>query len=275
MQEYLQRSRVGDFLDSLGIRVLLAVGCFGWFLMLWGLRLSSLSAGMAFYVLCLMLYRKRQDARVKRREKRLRERIGGELALEKMCLQDEKTSHFQIAVLLSLSYPLTLEQVTDDGVICHMEGKKLLVAFRALPPGDQADARQVLSLQRQAVKLQADKAVLCVSCGVSPEAYAQAEGKLPVTLPDRESLIALLGRQNPATDEDLLALAKRKKRQVKPGQWLRFVLLPGRSRRYLLYGLMLVSLYILTGFFYYLMPGILCLLLSAGCRLFPPPRPVL
>ena len=275
MQEYLQRSKVGDLMDSLGVRAFMALLCFGWFLMLWGLRLSALTAGAAFYALCLMMYKKRQDARVKRRETRLRERIGGELALEKMCLQEEKTSHFQAAVLLSLSYPLTLDHLADGGVICHMEGKKLLVAFCALPPGDQADARQVLAVQRQAVRAGADKAVLCVPCRVSAEAYAQAEGSLPVTLLDREALATLLGRQSPATDSDLARLAQRKRRRAKPIQWIRFVLLPRRARRYLLYGLMLIFLYILSGFFYYLAPGLICLFLSAACRLFPVSHPAL
>lgn len=272
MQEYLQRSRLGDRLDAIGIRILTGLFSFGWFIFLWGLRIQSLLAGAALFLMLLMLIKKRRDGRVKRREKRLRERIGGELALEKMCLQAENRSHFETAMLLSMTEPITLDRMTEGGVLCGMKGKKLLISFLPLPAGDQLSARQVMTVQRRAKMSGADRAVLCVPCGVSREAELQGEEVFPVTFVDREKMISLLGRQNPATDAELVALGRRKKRRMLPRQWLQWILLPGRAKRYLLYGMLLTVLYLLTGFYYYLTPGLLCILLSAACRLRPAPR---
>ena len=69
MQEYLQRSRFGEVMDALGGRILLFFLCLGWFILLWGLRLSALAAGISLFVLFMLIEKKTRDARLARREK--------------------------------------------------------------------------------------------------------------------------------------------------------------------------------------------------------------
>ena len=61
MQEYLHRSRLGGILDGIGFHFLALGASFLWFLLLWGLRLSSVLAGLALYGLILLLRRKVRD----------------------------------------------------------------------------------------------------------------------------------------------------------------------------------------------------------------------
>jgi len=47
---------------------------------------------------------------------------------------------------------------------------------------------------------------------------------------------------------------------------LKTVLSPQRDRQYLFYGLLLSGMYLLTGFWMYLLPGCICLVCMALCR---------
>ena len=55
MQEYLHHSRLGSILDGVGFHFLALSVSFLWFLLLWGLRLSSFLAGLALYGMILLL----------------------------------------------------------------------------------------------------------------------------------------------------------------------------------------------------------------------------
>ena len=66
MQEYLHRSRLGEALDALGLRALLLLISLGWFIALWGVRPSALTAGAALYGLLIapnVLHRKLRPPR--------------------------------------------------------------------------------------------------------------------------------------------------------------------------------------------------------------------
>lgn len=265
MQEYLHRSRLGEALDALGLRALLLLISVGWFIALWGARLSALTAGAALYGLLLTLYKKTRDGRLARREKRLRARIGGEMALERLLTVPPERAHFEIAVLLSLKAPLTLLQAGEEGVVCSLRGKRTLVSFIQLPAEDQLDARLVLERQRQARALRAEGVLLCAPCPVSPGAQHQAQGEIEARFFSRDSLIALLGAQNPATDAQLVALGRRRGRM--PGRLRGMAMEEKRIPRYLLYGGLLLGLYLCTGALFYALPGIACLLLATACRI--------
>ena len=77
MQEYLRRSRFAAAMDGLGFHFLALALSLGWFLMLWGLSLPVFPAGLSLYALVLLIRRKTRDDRLNRREKRLREQLGG------------------------------------------------------------------------------------------------------------------------------------------------------------------------------------------------------
>ena len=265
MQEYLHRSRLGSILDGVGFHFLALGVSFFWFLLLWGLRLSSVFAGLSLYGMILLLRRKARDDRLARREKQMRAAIGGELALERLLLTQKERAHFETAVLLSMAHPLVLLQTGEEGVLCDLKGQKVLIAFLQRPASAAVEADQVLSMQRAVRLLCADRGLLCVPCGISPQARQQARAQPSVAFLSREEMIALFGRANPATDAQLVALGKRKK-APRPARWLRLILDRRRAKRYACYGALLLMMHRLTGFFFYAPAGLLCAGLAAACR---------
>lgn len=268
MQEYLFKHPLRDRLDALGFHALMLFLCCGWFLLLWGLRLQSLLAGLGFYGLCLLVRHKTRDHRLARKEKKLRRRIGGEMKLQSLLMQPGAHAHFECAMLLSMQENFQLERMTEAGVLCRKDGRLMLVSFLQLPSSEKATARDVLHLQQAAKALLATEVRLCVPCGLGMEARAQGEQEIPVHFLEREGLIALFGAAAPATDAQLVALGRQKKKKM-PLQKLGQVLFaPEKSKRYALYGGMLLLLYTLTGLLYYAVPGLICLSLAtiSHCR---------
>ena len=263
MEEYFRRTRLSGWMDGLGFHILALILCLGWFILLWGLRIASFTAGIALYRLVLLVRRKTRDGRLKRRENRLRARIGGELALERLMLAAPDRAHFEIAMLLSLRWKLTLLRTGDAGVLCVWKGEKTLVSFLQTP--DAVEPGQVIALQRAAFLAGADKAVLCAPGEVTEKARERAAHPLPVTLLSRESLITLFGSAYPASDAQLVALGRRKK-QSAAQHWLLSALDPRRARRYVCYGGLLLLMYQFTHLFYYAVPGLACVFLAAACR---------
>lgn len=269
MQEYLQESRFRRWMDALGFHVAAAALCTGWFIFLWGFTLPACLAGAGLTLLIVMVRQKTRDGRLKRREKNLRRRIGGELALEKLLLCDPLQAHEEMAALLSRDHPLAIEKITPAGALCRMKAETILIAFCPLPSSATVHAEQVLALQRDCSLLNAHRGVLCAPCSLSSDAYAQADSPLPVTMLSREALIARFGRFHPATDAQLVALGRRRKRPSM-GQWLPLILQPGRAPRYGFYGALLLGLYTLTHRWYYALPGLICVSLAVTCRCLPP-----
>ena len=265
MQEYLHHSRLGSILDGIGFHFLALSVSFLWFLLLWGLRLTSVLAGSALYGMILLLRRKVRDDHLARREKQMRAAIGGELALERLLLTQKERAHFETAVLLSMQHPLVLLQTGGEGVLCDLKGKKVLISFLQLPASSAAKADHVLAMQRDIRLLCADRGLLCVPCGISPKAREQAQNQPPVSFLSREDMIALFGRANPATDEQLVALGRRKK-APRPARWMRLVLDRRRAKRYACYSALLLIMHQFTGFFFYAPAGLLCAGLAAACR---------
>ncbi|MBQ9263521.1 MAG: hypothetical protein IJ189_04840 [Clostridia bacterium] len=265
MQEYLQESRFREVMDGLGVRFGVLALCLGWFMLLWGVTAPSLFSGIALWLLIFLLRRKSRDGRLKRREEKLRRRIGGEMAIERLLLTPPRRAHFETAMVLSQRYPLTLLRAGDKGVLCQLREEKALVSFCQLPTCATVSAGDVLSLQREARELGAARAILCAPCGISAQAQTQSGGEIPVAFLSRDALISLFGRANPVTDAQLVALGKRR-RQQRPSQWLPVILNEQRMGRYAFYGALLLIMHLLTGLIYYAVPGILCLCLAAGCR---------
>ena len=272
MQEYLHRSRISGILDGFGFHFLAFSISFLWFILLWGLRLSAVTAGSALYVLILLIRAKTREGRVLRKEKQLRARIGGELALERLLLAPRDQANFEIAMLLSLRTPLTLLRSGEEGTLCERRGEKLLIAFQQSPAGDSVGAAQVLALQRSVRKAQAHRGLLCAPCAIAQQARDQAQGSVPVAFLGHDQLLSLFGRANPATDAQLVALGKRKK--ARPAvSWPRIVLDRRRARRYVCYGALLLMLYQFTHLLYYALPGLICVLLAAASRCMPEEEP--
>jgi len=265
MQDYFRRSRLGMAMDSLGFHVFTFILSNFWFTLLWGLQFSSLAAGAALYCMIVILRKKVRDDHVARREMQLRVSIGGELALDRLLLTAPEKANFEIAMLLSLREPLTLIRAGESGVLCARKGKKWLVSFLQSPAETSVGPGDVLALQRDIRLLNADRGLLCVCGKVSAEAARQAEREPCVSFLGRDRLISMLGSANPATDSQLVALGRRRKKAA-PMRWLRLILNPARAKRCACYGALLLGMYEFTHLFYYALPGLVCVFLAAACR---------
>lgn len=262
MQSYLRKARLSTLVDNMGLRTLIMLLGLGWFVYLWGLGMPSLLAGVALGVmgqLALNCYRRRT---VDRREKALRSRLGAEMFLEEVLLAPGKQAHFQTALLLGEKYPLTMERVTADGMLCHSGEEKLLVSCIALPETAEVGQGNIIAVQRACKAHGAERGVACVTgrCSAKVEAWA-AEGTIPVRIIRRETLLELAGQVSPATDEQLVELGKRKKRPAPTGI-RQMILRRDKAKTYLIYGTGLMLMYVVTGLRYYPIPGAVCLLLA-------------
>lgn len=269
MEQYLRRNRLSEALDALGMAALLFALACGWFIWLWGLTLPALLAGSALGTLlwlCRGQWRKRT---VHRREKALRSRLGGELLLETMLLSEAKEAHFHAAVLLAEKWPLRMQSVKEEGVLCRQGNKTLLISCLRMPADGELSMGDLLAAQRAVKRLQADKAVLCVLGKVPPKAAARAEeATVPLRIIPRETLLALAGRYAPATDEQLIELGKRR-HPPESGHMLRIIFRPDKAKRYHLYGLGMLLIYVLTGARLYAVPGMACLTMAVLCKTRP------
>ena len=268
MQEYLQKTPLGTVMDEIGtVAVLLALSVL-FYVVLWGLNLASLSAGLATFILCMILRTRTRKTRLHRREMQLRQRIGGELKLEEWTVRPPRRAHFETALLLSQVCPLVLERTLEEGVLCTLEksGERLLVACAQLHREEKLTARDIAAFQRRCVEAGASRGVICGAGGVQRAAEEQAQLAPQVAFIGREKMIALAGEANPALDRQLVALGRRKRAGRDRHTWKNSALSPQRTQKYLLYGMLLLTLYIVTGQRYYPLPGVICLVLMALCR---------
>lgn len=268
MQEYLSRTRLGAVMDHLGGTLAMLGVSMAFFILLWGVRLSAITAGAALFVMLMMLRERLRKKRLKRREAALRRRIGGELKMEKWLVAMPERAHFEAALLLAQCYPLTVEKTGENGAQCRLQsdGEKLLIACAQMPAGEKLSVQRVAAFQRQCVRCGAARGVLCAVGEMVGEARKQAEMPPRIVTISREKMIALSGEICPATDEQLIALGRRKHQGNIEKAFVRTALSPFRDRQYLLYGLLLTGMYLLTGAFLYLLPGCFCLVCMALCR---------
>jgi len=266
MEQYLRKNRFGTFVDGAALRLLILLAGIGWFVYLWGLGLPSLLAGTALGILGQLLLTRWRLSTVTRREQALRRRLGGELMLEDMLLAPARQAHFQAALLLGERYPLEMLRVTDDGMLCRSGEDTLLVSCLRIPVDSELSAGDLAACQRACKAQGAARGVICPLGKVSAKILARAEaGRIPLRIIRREELLQLAGQCSPATDEQLVALGKRRRRPDTPGV-MQVVLRREKAGRYMLYGTALMALYILTGVRFYPVPGALCLTLGVLCR---------
>lgn len=269
MQNYLRKARFSTFVDDLGLRLLLFLAGMGWFIYLWGLGVPAILAGLALGMMGQLALQQFRRRTVDRREEALRRRLGGEMLLEEMLLAPSRQAHFQAAMLLGAEYPLTMERVTEEGMLCFSHGERLLVSCIPLPEGGEMSQGHVLAVQRACRKHGLSRGVACTTgrCSGKVEAWA-AEGSIPVRIIRRDTLLRLAGYASPATDEHLIELGKRRKRPAAAGVG-RTILRRDKAKTYMLYGVGLMLMYIVTGLKYYPIPGGVCLVLAVLCRCWP------
>ena len=267
MERYLRRNRLAETLDGLGLRALFFLLAMGWFIWLWGLNVPTLLAGAALGTLMCTARREWRKRTVHRREKVLRSRLGAELMLEEMLMAEPREAHFRAALLLAEKWPITLQSLKDEGVLCRQGEETLLIQCIRMPEDAELSEGELLAAQRAARRVEADRAVLCPLGKTSPKVMARAEGALvPLRIIPRSTLLALAGQVVSATDDQLIELGKRKRRLTGRGSFSRLVFRREKARRYHLYGQGMLILYILSGMRLYAVPGMVCLTLAVMSR---------
>lgn len=267
MQQYLRRNRFSEALDMLGVQALILLAALMWFVWLWGLAVPSLLAGCALGMLGMLARSRYRKRTVARREKQLRASIGGELMLEEMLLAEAKEAHFRAALLLAERWPVKMTSVREEGVLCRQGEETLLVVCVRTPPEGDLSSGDLISAQRAVRRTGADRGVLCALGKTSPKIAAKAEqAPVPLRIIPRETLLSIAGLLAPATDAQLVALGKRRQRGGGHGALLHLIYRRDKARRYFLYGLAMLILYLLTGMRLYAVPGMVCLTLGVLCR---------
>lgn len=269
MQEYLQKTQFGAWMDEIGEYLLLLAASLGGFTLLWGLRPTALLAGLAAFTLMVLLRTRTREKRLLRREERLRGRIGGEICLEEWTVCPSVRAHYETALLLRGVLQLSLLRVYEQGALCLRAdtGQRVLIACAQLHREEKLSAREVAALQRFCAGLNVECAYLCGAGGVTDAAREQANLTPKVHCVSRARMIALAGAAHPATDRQLVALGRRYRSIHSPRGLRSRAFDPQRAEKYLLYGLLLLGLYIFTGLAYYSVPGLVCLTLMTLCRI--------
>lgn len=263
------KTMLANILDHL-FRCMIAC-CAGicWFVYLWGLRLTALTAGLALGGLIWLLLRQFVNMITRKREQQIRRMIGGEMALNRLLLLPPRHAGFQAALWLMPRYPIVMQKAVDWGITGLLNGKEVLVRVLAQHNSLPVSAQQIVETVRELRKLQIKHCLLCLTSAVQQEAVAYAaQAEEEITLIQRQELIELAGLCHPATTEELhsLAAGKKKIRRSKR-EWLRQILNPSNARKYLCYGITFVILALVTGQAYYPLPAIACLALYVLCKL--------
>lgn len=253
-------------MDSLGIRLAMTALSLGWFTWLWGAGIPALLAGLSLSAMMQLGLRRFRGRLVQKREAALRRRLGGEMVLEDLLYCPEHQAHFRCALLLGQKYPLTMLRVAEGGILCRQGAETLLISCLRLPPEEAVGAGALLPLLRGVRESGAARGVVCVTGNISRSAQSFVEtAPVPLRLIPRDALLALAGQASPATDDQLVALGRRR-RHMPLRAALAIVLQPQKAKRYLTCGLGLTFMYLVTRLTWYPLPALLCLGLSALCR---------
>lgn len=257
-----RKNALASALDRLALHALILALCIAYFFFLWESSIASLLAGLALFaliVLSILLFEKRT---LHVRERMLRERVGGMIALDELIMQPSGTACHQVCRLLCQ----TLDAQYIDKCLMRYGDETWLVRLAQCLPGTAASQGDVLGAHRARIECGADKVALACTAAFSPDAARAAEwADPPVRLISGRQLALLFGRMHPAADEDI---ARHLARQKKPFSWVRIkalALSASKLRRYLLCSFLLLMLYFITGAPAPLISCLLSFLLAVLC----------
>lgn len=269
MEKYMQKTAVAAVSDHV-FRILAAVGAgIIWFVWLWGLSLPALTAGIALGGLIWLCLRQLGKKRLQKREQDMRRMLGGEMAVDRLLMLPDRHAAFQAALWIAPKAPLEMQRTISNGVTGTLDGKPVMVWLIARHKSTEIDVGAVLEALRAAKEHDAQRIFLCVTAPMNKAAKKFVEeAEVAIRVVSREEMVFLAGICNPATDEDLLQLKKRRPRRKNCREWLNIIFDSSRKRRYLLYGLGLAGLWGLTRQPFYPIPAVICLCLYAGCWIY-------
>ena len=256
------KNAAASLLDRLALGALAFALCAGYFFFLWENGVLSLIAGGALFALVALSSLLLERRTLALRERMLRERVGGAIALGELLLMPSKAACQSARDLLCLALdarPLDQDQMLEGG-------ERWLVRCAQCLQGSAASEGDVLSAHRARIESSCDRCVLVTTQRFTPEAVRAAEWMdPPVRLIAGRQLAALYGRMHPATDEEI---ARHAARQKKPFAWRRIralALSPVKLKRYMLCGLLLLCCYCISGSRAALLSALLAFILSLLC----------
>jgi len=269
MHKYQPKAPVAEAADKLLRAMLAALAGTAWFVYLWGVQLTALTAGVAMGGLIWLAARQLGKKRMQRKEAQMRQMIGGELALSRLMMLSPRHAAFQAALWLLPKADIHMEKALPWGVLGTWKGGRVLVRLIAQHESLPINVQQVIKAVRDAHDQEVDRCLLCVTAPVSKEAAAYAEDlEMPIRIVTREELVALAGANEPATDEQLRRMAEGRRHKGRSlASWLDEILSVGKAKRYLWYGLGMGVLAAITRQWVYPLPAAVCLLLYAGCKI--------
>lgn len=249
-------------LDRLALRILIFVLCVAYFFFLWKNGAASLIAGSALFVLISLAFLLVEKRTLTIRDRLLRERIGGMIALDELIMLPNRTACARVCALLQK----TLDAQALSDITMRYGEETWLIRLAQCLPGSTASQGDVLGAHRARIECSADKVALVCTAAFSPEATRAAEwADPPVRLIGGRQLAMLFGKLHPATDEDI---ARHLTRQKKPFSWARIralALSASKLRRYLLCAFLLLVFYFLTDSLAALFSSLLSFLLAILC----------
>ncbi len=269
MHHYRPKAPLAEAADKLLRALLAALAGTAWFVYLWGVRLTALTAGIAMGGLIWLAVRQLGKKRMLRKESQMRRMIGGELALSRLMMLSPRHAAFQAALWLLPKADIHMEKALPWGVLGTWKGGRVLVRLIAQHESLPINVQQIIKAVRDAHDQEVQRCILCVTAPISKEAAAYAEDlEMPIRIVTREELVGLAGDNEPATDEQLRRMAEGRRHKGRSlRDWAKEILAPKRARRYLWYGLSMAALAALTRQWVYPLPAAVCLLLYAGCKI--------
>ena len=257
------KNRVATMLDRLALRLLLLLLCVLFFYRLWRQSTLSLLAGAALFALVLLTLALFERRTLYVRDRLLRERIGGAIALEELLLMPARCAGETVCALLS---DVLGAKRLEGSSMCY-EGEVWLIRCAQCMQGSSASEGDVLAAHRARVEASADKCALVSTGGFSPSATRAAEWMdPPVRLISGRQLAHLAGRLHPATDEEIAAHARRARVPFSFSRIRALALSPAKLPRYLLCAFLLLLLYLAGGSMLALLPCLLAFTLALLCR---------
>lgn len=236
-----RKNKVAAALDHLALRLLLLGGCIAYFFYLWRSGPASLTAGCALFALVMILLLLLERRTLTRRDRMLRERISGMIAIENLLLLPNSQAASQICALLCDAFSASQ---TDSAKMLY-EGESWLIRCAQCLPGSSASQSDVLSAHRARIESRADRCALVSTTGFTPDAIRAAEwADPPVRLISGRQLASLHGKLHPASDQEISAHLSRQKKPFSRQRIRALALSPAKTRRYGLCACMLFMLYL-------------------------------
>lgn len=257
------KNRLATRIDRFALGALVLALCLLHFYRLWRSLPESLIAGLATFLLILLTVALFERSTLARRDRALRERLGGMIALDDLLLLPGAEACKRTRDMLILA--LDASPVGDNRLLS--EGEVWLVRLAQCMRGSGVSEGDVLSAHRARQEEGAAQCILCSTGGVSPAAVRAAEWvDPPVRLISGAQLAALFGRLHPASDADI---ARHLSRQKKPYSFSRMRLLalsPAKQKKYLLCSFLLLCFYLVTASLPCLISCLLAFTLALLCK---------